>query len=415
MAECVLYALSVMPATRKELILASIVMLAIPIAAELLLRATHAEFDSQLYIADSDRGWALRPGAKGLVLDETKQFVRINSRGLRDREHSLIKPANTVRIAVLGNSWTEAMQVPLDKTFCSLLERRLTESSCFGDRHVEVINFGVSGYSTAQELITLRDVVRPYRPDLVIVAFYSARDVANNVRRFNNASNPDQAPYFIHRGGKLVLDDSFKNLPAVQNRQIQLQKLRGWLSEHIRALQAVNAMVRYSRAHIALAAAKQEASKTGVYNLEHFIYAEPSQPALKEAWQITEETLLLIRNETTAQGAGMRIVTLPNRPQVIPDPAKRLEFMQSLGVSELSYADTRIDAFGEREGIRVTNLAPALSSYAEKYRVFLNGFDEASFGSGHWNETGHRLAAESIASGMCSSVTTVLEAKLGAH
>jgi hypothetical protein len=279
-----------------------------------------------------------------------------------------------------------------------------------------VINFGVSGYSTAQELITLKEVVRPYHPDIVIVAFYSARDVANNIRRFNNASDPAQAPYFVHRNGKLVLDDSFKNLPAVQNRQVMLQKIRSWVYGHIRVLQAVNAMVRYSRSQIAMAAAaKQETGKPVTVNLEHFVYVEPSQPALEEAWQVTEETLMLIRNEASAQGAKLRIVTLANRPQVIPDPAMRQAFMKSIGVSDLSYADKRINAFGKREGIPVTNLAPSLSDYAERNRVFLNGFDKESFGSGHWNETGHRLAADTIAADMCSSATPVLQATVGAH
>jgi len=53
-----------------------------------------------------------------------------------------------------GNSWTEAMQVPMHQNFCAVLEHEL--SHCLG-RPVEVINFGVSGYSTAQEFITLRD------------------------------------------------------------------------------------------------------------------------------------------------------------------------------------------------------------------------------------------------------------------
>src|SRR6267378_369634 len=143
--------------TKKELVLAAIVMLALPILAELVLRIAHAQFDPQFYTGDQQRGWALRPGAEGAVVSETKQYVRINSHGYRSAEQSYEKPANTVRIAVLGNSWTEAMQVPLDKNYCSLLERRLTELSCFAGKHVDVLNFGVSGYSTAQELLLLRD------------------------------------------------------------------------------------------------------------------------------------------------------------------------------------------------------------------------------------------------------------------
>jgi hypothetical protein len=389
--------------TKSELILAAVVMLAIPIVAELALRIGHVQFDSQLYTADQQRGWSLRACAEGLVVGETRQYVHINKHGFRDADRSYEKPTSTVRIAILGNSWTEAMQVPLDKTYCSLLERRLTELSCFAGKHVEVLNFGVSGYSTAQELLLVRDEVWKYHPDIVVVAFYSARDVANNVRQFNNAANPEQSPYFVYRGDQLVLDDSFRALPAVQKKQIMLQKIRGVVNDRVLVLQAVNALVRYGRARIAMGAVKERAGEAGVKTLEHSIYAAPSQPALQEAWRITEGSLVAMSDEVKAHGAEFRIVTLANRPQVIPDPAMRLAFMRALGVSDLSYADQRIKALGEREGIAVTNLAPSLSAYAEAHHIWLNGFNETNLGGGHWNETGHRLAAEAIASSMCGS------------
>ena len=64
-------------------------------------------------------------------------------------------------------------------------------------------------------------------------------------------------------------------------------------------------------------------------------------------------------------------------------------------------ADDRIDEIAARHSIPVTNLAPALSSYAELNHVYLNGFRPSNYGAGHWNETGHRLAAETIAADLC--------------
>jgi hypothetical protein len=390
-----------MPPTRKELILAALVAIVLPALADLALRIGNVQFNSQLYTADQQRGWALRPGAEGLVADETRQYVRINSHGFHDVERGYEKPANTVRIAVLGNSWTEAMQVPLDKNYCSVLERKLTKLYCYEGERVEVLNFGVSGYSTAQELLLLRQEVWKYHPDAIIVAFYSARDIANNVRQFNNAAEPEQSPYFVYRDGRLVLDDSFRALPAVQKRQIMMQKIRGLVNDHVLVLQAVNALVRYGRGKIAMAAVKERAGEAGVNTLEHSIYAAPAQPALQEAWRVTEGLLVTMRDEAKAHGAEFRIVTLANRPQVIPDHEKRMAFMQALGVSDLAYADERIKNFGERVGISVTNLAPALSAYSEAHHVYLNGFNETNLGGGHWNETGHRLAGETIAASVC--------------
>src|SRR5437660_11280978 len=74
---------------------------------------------------DPVTGSKLRPGMEGWQRDEGRAFVKVNSQGWRDREHSVAKPAGTYRIAVLGDSYAEAMQVDLERTFWSLLPKKL--------------------------------------------------------------------------------------------------------------------------------------------------------------------------------------------------------------------------------------------------------------------------------------------------
>jgi hypothetical protein len=392
-----------MPATRKELILAAAVMLALPALGELALRVSRVRFEPQLYAPNRERGWTLRAGANGVVSGEDRQYVRINSRGFRDREHSYDKLADTVRIAVLGNSWTEALQVPLDKTYCSVLERLLTQRGCFGGKKVEVLNFGVAGYSTGQELLTLQQEVWKYHPDIVVLAFYPPRDIANNVRELNNAANPERSPYFLYRQGKLVLDDSFRAVPELQARQIALGGIGYRFKEHVRVLQAVGALQRAAKIRIAMAAAREKAERSGVDNLEYTIYRPPDETEMQNAWSVTEGLLLAMRDEVKGHGAEFRVVILASRPQVIPDPAKRADLMRKLGVSDLTYADQRIRTVASSAGIPVTTLAPALVDYAEAHHVYLNGFNSRNLGAGHWNETGHRVAAEAIAADLCKA------------
>ena len=102
------------------------------------------------------RGWHTREG---------RVWIEINSHGFRDRERTVDKPAGTFRIAVIGDSYAEALQVDLDKTFWSVLERKLAERWPAIGQRVEVLNFGVSGYGTAQELEMLRHYVWDYQPD----------------------------------------------------------------------------------------------------------------------------------------------------------------------------------------------------------------------------------------------------------
>ena len=399
-----------MEPTRKELILAGLVFVLLPLLGEAGLRISGARFEPQLYEPNRERGWRLRAGASGVVATENRQTVRINSRGFRDRERNYEKRAGTFRIAVLGNSWTEALQVPLERTYPAVLEEEL-QKRCGNGQRIEVLNFGVAGYSTAQELLVLQQEVWKYQPDLVVLAFYPARDIANNVRELNNAATPEQSPYFVYRGGELKEDTTFRELEALEPRQIGLQKMRYSVNDRVELLQAVNALQRSVRLRLATSAVKERAEKFGVENLEYAIYAPPASAELQAGWQVTEGLLVMMRDEVKEHGAKFRVVVLASRPQVLPDPAKKEELRRHLGVEDFSYADRRIQELGARADIPVTLLAATLGPYAEAHRVYLNGFNDHNWGRGHWNETGHRLAAETIATDLCGE--GALDAKAG--
>src|SRR5207253_9473107 len=85
------------------------------IAAEIGLRVVGYSYP-EFYVADDHRGYSLRPGMEGWYRKEGESYVRINSDGLRDREHAKAKPPNTMRIAVLGDSFVEALQVPHEQS-----------------------------------------------------------------------------------------------------------------------------------------------------------------------------------------------------------------------------------------------------------------------------------------------------------
>ena len=69
---------------------------------------------------DYDRGFSLIPNSSGWWTREGEAFVEINSQGLRDIEREFNKDSKTIRIAVLGDSFTEARPIPLEKTFWKL-------------------------------------------------------------------------------------------------------------------------------------------------------------------------------------------------------------------------------------------------------------------------------------------------------
>src|SRR6266550_1459256 len=180
------------------------------IIAEVSLRLIGYSYP-EFYQLDQSRGYCLRPGVEGWYRKEGGSYVRINSDGLRDREHTKTKPADTIRIAVIGDSYAEALQVPMEAAFWSVMENRLQRCAGVSGKPVEVLNFGVSGYGTAQELITLREHVWAYSPDLVLLAVTTNNDITDNSRVLKRT---DDAPYYVYRGAQLTLDDSFKNSRA---------------------------------------------------------------------------------------------------------------------------------------------------------------------------------------------------------
>jgi lysophospholipase L1-like esterase len=143
---------------------------------------------------DSLLGWAHQPGQEGIF--ETAQFrtfVRINQKGLRDREHSYERPNDSRRVLVLGDSFAWGYGVEETQRFSQLLETSVD---------AEVINAGVSGYSTDQELLWFRSEGVKYDPDLVILVF-TGNDIGDNNQQL--VSTIYYKPQFVREEGHLIL------------------------------------------------------------------------------------------------------------------------------------------------------------------------------------------------------------------
>lgn len=109
---------------------------------------------------------------------EFDNLISINTYGFRDLEFEPQKEQGVFRIAVLGDSQEEALQVDLDKTWQKVMAKVLSVDL---GRPVESYNFGVSGYGTDQQWLTLREKVWQFNPDMVILAF-SPNDVGDTFK-----------------------------------------------------------------------------------------------------------------------------------------------------------------------------------------------------------------------------------------
>ena len=392
------------------------------VIAEIALRVAGYSYP-EFYKRDEVRGVSLLPGAEGWYRKEGEAYVGINSDGLHDQEHAITKPENTFRIAVVGDSYCEALSVSLEEAFWSVMARKLEECGAFPARKIEVINFGVSGYGTAQELLTLREKVWNYSPDLVLLAVTTNNDITDNSRVLKRT---DDIPYFVYRGAQLTLDASFKDARAFRFSNSRIGRLGTWLRTHSRLIQAITQGHHGFKVLLASWRAKPsngaqpESPRPGgpgetgkapekadlfarsqEIGTDNLVYLEPNNTVWNDAWRVTEGLIVQMRDEVTRGGAKFVVVTLSNGPQVLPD-AKSLDgFKSRFGITDLFYPDNRIEALGAREGIPVITLAPELQEFAQHNNVFLHGFGK-NLGNGHWNVTGNRVAGELIAKKICA-------------
>ena len=364
----------------------------------------------RFYEADPHIGDRLRAGVKGYWLIEGGGYASINSDGLRDREHSIEKAPNIVRIAILGDSYAEALQINQEEAFWAVMERNLQECVNLGKQRFEVINFGQSSVGTTQELLILRYRVWKYSPDVVLLAFVTGNDIADNSPALMLWPH---FPYYRYQNGELVLHDQhtkerWLEFETAEKRRRKSWSLRfkWWMKDNSRVFQLLQkshqlALARWTPK------LKQEPSAAALGGpepgLSDAVYREPDQAVWQEAWKITEAALLLMRDEVAAHGAKFFVVVLTNGVQVHPDPLNRENYARWIGVPDLLYPDRRLAEFCRREGIPILLLAPAFQEYATKHQVFLHGFGN-SLGTGHWNQAGHRLAGKMLAEWLCGQL-----------
>lgn len=102
----------------------------------------------------------------------TKYINRIkwNKSGYFDHDYNLTKFENVYRVVVVGDSYVESVQVPLEKTFHKLTETALNQTSLIQHSvRYEVVALGNSGAGQKRNLEVLKTDGIKYNPDMVMV------------------------------------------------------------------------------------------------------------------------------------------------------------------------------------------------------------------------------------------------------
>jgi len=152
--------------------------------------------DRALWRYDATKGWALTAGARGIDYRGGPDAgeVHINARGFRGPDVAAAKAPGQKRVLVLGDSFVFGVGVDEGSLVTAWLQRLL------GAGH-EVVNLGISGYSTDQQLILFEETGRRLRPDAVLLVM-ADNDFPGNTQDF--VYRAYYKPVFETRAGALV-------------------------------------------------------------------------------------------------------------------------------------------------------------------------------------------------------------------
>jgi hypothetical protein len=174
---------------------------------EFFLRFTEITLPSFVY--DSPKfGRIQKPGADYFnILAEGFGMGKVNKFGYLGPAYPKHKDQNTLRIALVGDSFVEGIQVFDRQHYRHILEKKLSNLL---NKNVEVLNFGVGGYNLRDIYIDLRQRLLTYNPNIILI-FIRAGNF------FQNDKNPGPDLELVN--DSLLIEYNYKN-----SKQYKLRK-----------------------------------------------------------------------------------------------------------------------------------------------------------------------------------------------
>lgn len=199
----------------------------------------HPAYDVLAWQPDRVVGWKLVPNLQWVwagyywYARDFSVLIKTNSLGFRDLEREFQKSPDKIRIALIGDSFVEALQVPFEKTAGHLLEEKLNLLTA--KRHsekpaqYEVLNFGISSFGIGQYLLTLERYVLRFKPDYVFL-FVGQKQMERTVKRYEEGNFEETErrylwirPTFRLDGSELVREPAqdFDGFVGMQHKLIE--------------------------------------------------------------------------------------------------------------------------------------------------------------------------------------------------
>lgn len=317
------------------------------------------------HVGDSVLAYRMAPNLDGRIWFTRSVPIRTNSLGLRDREYGARTPG-VRRVLTIGDSQTLGL-VPEPHTLARRLERTLES----GGGNWEVINAGVLGYGTEQELDHLRRLLPVYRPDLVVLTVFP-----NDV--FDNRFDP-RARWYVGEDGYLhSRTEAPVPLPGPRP---------GLAGVHDRLARHVNLYALASRAVTRFTHAARGATRPAIRPDYARLLAKDRDAAELRDWARTDSLLAEVVAAARAGGARILLVDGGNRAALswAMWPADT-----DTGAWDLDQQTRLLAAAAAGAGAPMVHVMEAFRAAPGSPPLYVPGDD-------HWTPAGYEVAAKAIA------------------
>lgn len=367
--------------TASRLWLLKLAMLAVSVGMALLCIEVFLRVSGRggeiVWSPDPHVGWWHVPGSRTRWTQEGDGLVEINSVGLRDVERTVEKPPGVYRVAVFGDSMTEGVQVNLDQSFTQLLERQLRARA----PRVEVLNFGVNGYSALQSYLLYQRVGKDFNPDLVLHAVFLDNDIADGDPEL--ATGQHGAPTVI--GGtddRLQIDYTAAQASFDGYHREPMHSAREWFATY-RVLSAM----RWSRMDADRYAAST--ASTGGIPRRYMVYADPLEARWERASTTFERIVDAFAEEVKSAGSHFALLSVP-AGQVVDETVWERIRAQNPAMNAVQWdirgPQQRLHDWAAQRGLVLLEPVEAFRTEPRSDPLFFGGV-------GHLTPAGHRVMA----------------------
>lgn len=326
----------------------------------------HRRFPQGMYCKpDPLFGWIGLPNVSAILSpppdakDMADTPITMNGDGFLDDSFTLPRPPCVNGLLFLGDSFTVGLGIPKRERFTDLIKDDLGPGWA-------VMNMGMWGYSTDQELLVLEEKGLKYAPDVVVLCMFLDDLFCNNLFSVNDG-------LYIKPRFSLAGNDELMlcNVPVPNN--------------HGRSalVNLVLTRLHKLRNRIGMGAEFSRQGWISVYDTKYF---------KQNGYQLTLHLLAEIHALTRKHDIDFLLVLIPDKDQLNEDR------IAASGASYYGIPPYRLNLrlpqkvvrlFCEKMRIPVLDLLPAFKRYSGQEALF---FEHDL----HWTRAGHRLAAGEV-------------------